>query len=114
MTVDERGAATVIGLFGRLTIGPGLDELRRVVDVLIAGGRRALVVDLDGLDFIESAGLGELVACRRLARERGGRLVLARPRGKVRDVLQLTRIHQMVRTFDDLAAAVAAATGGDE
>ena len=112
LAFEERGGATVVRLSGRLTLGPALEDLRNSVEALLADGRSAIVLDLDELSYIESAGLGEIVACRRLVREGGGRLVLARPRGKVRDVVQLTRIDQLIETFSGLDEALRAVCAG--
>ena len=94
--VDYRDGIAVTRLTGRITVGNALDDVREVVEEEIAAGRLRVVFDLGGVNFVDSAGLGELVACHRSLDKLGGRLVLAAPRGKVRDLLELTRIGELL------------------
>lgn len=115
LPVEERHGIAVARVSGRLTIGSELADLRAGLDALLAAGWRHIVLDLDAVPYVDSAGVGELVACRRTVRERGGQLVLARPRGRVRDLLELTRIETLVPVYDAINAAVEALgrdTGG--
>lgn len=112
LEVGAAGAVAILRIHGRLTIGPDLERLRDTVQDLLHAGTRAFVFDLEPLEYIESAGLGEIVACRRVARDHGGRLALARPRAKVRDLIELTRIDRLIDTYPDLDAAVAAVAAG--
>ena len=108
---EERGAAGVLTVSGSLDAGPHADAFRQVLQDLLDRGHVRLVLDLDAVHFLDSAGLGEIVAARRRCRERGGALALARPRGKPRDLIALTRVDELVPVFDDLDAAVARASG---
>jgi anti-sigma B factor antagonist len=59
------------------------------------------VLDLDQVTFLDSAGLGELIACRKRTLEKGGDIVLLRPTGRVRQLLDMLRLTQVFRVFDD-------------
>lgn len=106
MALDRKEGIAVLRPSGRLTIGPNLDEYRETVRDLVGDGERHLTVDLTDVSFLDSAALGEIVASRRALTDVGGRLVLAGARGKVRDLLALTRIGELIETYDDLDAAV--------
>jgi anti-anti-sigma factor len=82
---------------------------------MILPGGGTVVVDLSGVDFVDSSGLGALVQANRMARERGTRLILvASP--PVRRLLRVTALDTVLETVDSLAAAeqsVAAAQSSD-
>ncbi|MDQ7005615.1 MAG: STAS domain-containing protein [Acidobacteriota bacterium] len=94
--VDYQDGIAITRLVGRITVGNALDDVREVVEDEIAAGRLRVIFDLSGVNFVDSAGLGELVACHRSLDQLGGRLVLAAPRGKVRDLIELTRIGELL------------------
>lgn len=68
-----------------------------------------VVVDLDGVSFIGSAGIGSLLAGAMLVGEHGGQLALAAPRPPVRRALELTGVDRRVEVAPSIDAAVAAA-----
>jgi anti-sigma B factor antagonist len=65
------------------------------------------VLDLEKVRFMDTSGLGELVAWKKRALERGGDVRLLRPRNHVRDVLELTALTAVFQIFEDEAEAVA-------
>lgn len=76
---------------------------------MILPGGGTVVLDLTGVGFIDSSGLGALIGGNRIAQERGTRLVLvASP--SVRRLLQVTALDTVLETFDDLPAAEATIT----
>ncbi len=95
----------VVAPAGRLTIGPGLAELGDAVASACRRPRPRVVVDLAAVTYVDSAALGELVAARRRVAAAGGAFALARPRGKVRDLLDLTRLHELLTIRDSLGEA---------
>lgn len=110
LKVARLGEATVCSPAGRITIGNELTELQYGLLPLLEGPTR-LVIDLADVVYVDSAALGEFVAARRRLVEGGGRLVIARPRGKVRDLLDLTRLDRLIpmrATLDEAVAEVTA------
>lgn len=109
MQVKKRSAegVEVLELSGKITIGEGEAELRREVQSLIDGGQRKILVSLEKVGFMDSAGLGELVACYKRATEKGGTIKILRPSGKVADLLSLTKITEIFEIFDDEGEAIA-------
>jgi anti-anti-sigma factor len=109
--LEERGEVGILVLTGSVDAGPNAEAFRQAVQEVLERGYVRVVLDLDSVHFLDSAGLGEIVAARRRCRERGGSLVLARPRGKPRDLIALTRVDELVPVLDDLDAAVTRASG---
>ena len=93
-----------------LYVGGRLDAaaapaLRDQIQTLIKGGHKELILSLDGLDFMDSSGLGELSAGLKLARQAGGTLKLA---GLSERVLSVLRLANLDRTFEIHSSAEAA------
>ena len=103
-TVD---GVDVVELSGKITIGEGEVELRREIGDLIEGGHTKLLLSLEGVSFMDSAGLGELMACYKRARAKGGTIKILRPSGKVADLLSLTKITEIFEVFQDEGEAIA-------
>ncbi len=98
----------VVVLSGELKLGGGDEELVRELDRILDEGRRWIVLDVVGLSWLDSAGVGAVVACAKHAGERGAVMKLvAAGTGAVRRVLELVHLDRMLETFDDLDAAVA-------
>ncbi|MCU1451502.1 MAG: putative anti-sigma factor antagonist [Acidimicrobiales bacterium] len=75
---------------------------------LLSDGRPHLVVDLEGVRFLDSSGLGALVAGLKLARSRSGELrLVCENQRSVRKVLQVTGLERVLDRYDSIAAAVA-------
>jgi anti-sigma B factor antagonist len=98
---------TVVALRGQLDVAtaPGLRE--RLIETQFGGASR-LVLDLGGLEFIDSFGIGVLIGAVRRAASHDGQVVVVCPPGRVRDVLGLAGVSEVLRVGDDLAAAIAA------
>ncbi len=106
LTVASVGDVAVVRLSGRLTIGSGLDELRSVVEMLAADEPRHVVLDLQEVTYLDSAALGEVVACRRVVQAAGRRFAVAGANGKVRDLIELTRLDRLVDLYPDRESAI--------
>ena len=92
---------------GRIIFGPEARALTALVaDVLPAAG--CMVVDLAGVESIDSAGLGELVLLHLWAEAAGHSLKFASPRAQVRQLLELTNLASVFDTYSSVAEATAA------
>ena len=101
------GEVDILDLSGKITIGEGDVELRQTVQGLIDSGSRKILLSLERVGFMDSSGLGELVACYKRAMEKGGTIKILRPSGKVADLLSLTRITEIFQIFEDEGEALA-------
>ena len=97
----HHGKVTVLDLSGKITIGEGDIKLREAVHALLEEGRKNLVLNLSGVSYMDSAGIGELVACYKRAKEKGASMKLLNPSGKVQDLLILTRLQEVFDIYRD-------------
>jgi anti-sigma B factor antagonist len=101
------GDVFILRCDGRIVYGDECAVLReRVVDML--SGTSKIVVNLKGVDYIDSGGLGMLVGLLLSARNRGGELKLVSPRKRVRDVLRNTNLDRIFRLYGNDDEAVSA------
>ena len=101
------GDVFILHCNGRIAYGDECAVLReRVVDML--PGTPKIVVNLKGVNYIDSGGLGMLVGLLVSARNRGGELKLASPRKRVKDVLRRTNLDTIFRVYENNDEAVAA------
>lgn len=100
------GTALVVAVTGDVDIATSPLLRDRLADVVRT--HRSVVVDLDGVGFMDSTGLGVLVAAHRRSAATGARLVLARPQRIVRNALRLVQVDTVIDVHDSLDAAVAA------
>ena len=110
MTFEERtvGDVTVVVVTGDITLNTGSDQLlKEKVRSLLQQGRRKLVLDLAGVPYVDSAGLGQLVQAHSTASNHDGVLKLANVARRLHDLLVVTRLVQVIDAHDSEAAAVA-------
>lgn len=94
MTIAERSlaSATVLDLFGGLTLADGVDVLRTRIRKLLQDGQSRLVVNLAGVPDMDSAGLGELVWSYVAVTRQGGQLTLLNIPRHIRSLLTVTKL----------------------
>jgi anti-sigma B factor antagonist len=91
----------VVDLSGKITIGAGDVQLREAVVELLEKGSKNVLLNLERVSYMDSAGIGELVACYKRAKERDGVVKLVNPTGKVYDLLQLTKLEEIFDVYRD-------------
>jgi anti-sigma B factor antagonist len=96
----------VIEFDGSVTLGEGSCLLRESIHNALAQGHKSILLDLEGVDYIDSSGLGELVGCNSLAGASGARIKLVNLQKKVKGVLQITKLVTIFETFEDENVAV--------
>lgn len=102
----EGSDAQVLSLGGELDIAT-TPTVRSAIDAAIAGGSKRIIVDLTGLNFIDSTGLGVLIGGLRRSRENGGRVVLVATEGRILRLLRVTGLVRIFQVFESLDAAIA-------
>ncbi len=100
-SVRQIGHVGIVDLSGKITIGEGDVVLRSKVQELLEGGTRNIILNLGKVSYMDSAGIGELVACYKRAKEKDGVVKLLNPSGKVYDLLQLTKLEDVFETHND-------------
>lgn len=106
INVKEAGKVRIIELKGRITLGAGDLELRKAVQTQLDAGNTAIVLSMQGVEYIDSAGLGELVACKKRASAKGGNVKLVMPSESVYKVLSIVSLHLVFEIFDNEAKAI--------
>ncbi|MDH3591123.1 MAG: STAS domain-containing protein [Planctomycetota bacterium] len=100
-SVRKYGDVSILDISGKITIGAGDVLLRNEFQSLIDEGNRNVLLNLEKVSYMDSAGIGELVACYKRAKEANGMVKLLNPSGKVYDLLQLTKLEDVFDTFKD-------------
>jgi anti-sigma B factor antagonist len=96
---------TVFEISGRLHLGNMLQSVESEIQGLIDGGSRKLVIDLTGLNGIDSSGIGTLVNCGGHMDEMGGQMRVAGAHGSVARVFETIRIDRILPLDADVASA---------
>jgi anti-sigma B factor antagonist len=109
MKIDERfvGDVAVVAIDGDITLKGGDVRVRDKVQSLLQQGHRKLVIDLGGVSYVDSAGLGQLVQVYATTTRLEGRVKLIRLTKRLRDLLVLTRLATVFDTYDTEAEALA-------
>ena len=106
ITSREVEGVAVLALEGRIVLGEESNALRENVKKLLAENKKDLVLNMSNVTYIDSAGLGTLVAAHHSARSQGAALKLSNLGSKFQEVLQVTRLLTVFEVFDSEAAAV--------
>jgi anti-sigma B factor antagonist len=107
ITNREVNGVSVVTLDGRIVLGEESNALRVKLKSLIAEGKKQIVLNMDNVKYIDSAGLGILVAAHCSAKTQGASLRLCHLGSKFQEVLQITKLLTVFEVCDTEAAAVA-------
>ena len=108
MEIVERTVSdvTVLDLKGKMTLGEGDEMLKDKINGMLAAGKKKLVLNLEGVPYIDSAGLGEIVRTFTTVSRQGGKLKLLNLTKRIEDLLSITKLLTVFETFDSEAEAV--------
>ena len=101
----ELDRIVVVDVVGRLTLSDSRTQLRDLVHVFTGNGRKKFLINLAGVDYVDSDGLGELTRCYSIVRQAGGEMKLVHVHKKVQALLELTRLINLfeIHTEEHLA-----------
>lgn len=102
----EIGNVTVVDLNGKITLGENTGILRDELRSLLSQGKKQIVLNMADVSYVDSAGLGELVGAYTTATNQGGSVKLLNMQGKMRDLMQITKLHTIFPAFENEQAAV--------
>ena len=113
MEIAERTVSdiTVLDLKGKMTLGEGDELLKDKINSLLAAGKKKLVLNLEGVPYIDSAGLGEIVRTFTTVSRQGGSLKLLNLTKRIEDLLSITKLLTVFETFDSEPDAIKSFTG---
>jgi anti-sigma B factor antagonist len=106
MTERDVNGVTVLDIEGRIVLGEESNSFREKVKSLLAAGKKKIVLNLANVSYIDSAGLGTLVATFHSARSQGAVLKLANLGQKFKEVLQVTKLMTVFETYDNESGAI--------
>jgi anti-sigma B factor antagonist len=110
MPVETReldGGASVVAISGRLALGGETEKLEAAVNGLLARDRKKIVLDIAGLDYVDSSGVGMLVSCLTNVKKAGGELKVAGANPRIRRIFSMTGVESVLPMFDSVDAATA-------
>ncbi|ODS59065.1 MAG: anti-anti-sigma factor [Acidobacteria bacterium SCN 69-37] len=102
MQIEERvvGDVTILDLKGKITLGEGDEALKDKINSLTLQNRRQILLNLEGVPYIDSAGLGEVVRTYTTVSRQGGQLKLVNLTKRIEDLLSITKLLTVFETFD--------------
>ena len=108
MEIQERTLqdVVVLDLTGKLTIGEGDELLKERISNLIQQGHRKLLLNLEGVPYVDSAGLGEIVRTYTTVSRQGGKLKLVNLTKRITDLLAITKLLTVLETYESEDEAV--------
>jgi anti-sigma B factor antagonist len=108
LKIHERqaGDVTVLDMDGRITIGEGSVALRSAVRRLLEEGKKNILLNLAGVGYIDSSGIGELVSSYTAINKEGGQLKLLSLTQKLQDLLTITKLLTVFDAYDTEADAL--------
>ena len=115
MQIEQRvsGDVTIVTIKGDLTLNKGGDVLLKdKIHSLLQQGAKKIVLDLGGVSYVDSAGLGQLVQVRTTAGNGGGSLKLVNVTKRLKDLLVVTKLVTVFDSYDSDAEALASFGAG--
>ena len=108
MEIGERTVSevTVLDLKGKMTLGEGDELLKDKINSMLASGKKKLVLNLEGVPYIDSAGLGEIVRTYTTVSRQGGSLKLLNLTKRIEDLLAITKLLTVFETYETEAEAI--------
>jgi anti-sigma B factor antagonist len=106
LETEQVGGVTVLTLEGKLTVDHNAGALGQTVRNLSDAGRTAVVLDLTKVDYVDSLGIEAIVASHISLTKRGGRLAVTGLSPRVRHLLEITRLSEILETHPDRSQAL--------
>jgi anti-sigma B factor antagonist len=107
ISIRESGDVTILNLHGKATIGADSDLLCSYLQRLVADGARKLLLNMANVTQLDSSGVSAIIGTHVSLSRQGGSLKLVCPRGRVRAVLRVIRLPDIIPTFEDEGQALA-------
>jgi len=108
MQIEERivGEVTILDLKGKMTLGEGDELLKDKINSLMNQGRGKILMNLEGVPYIDSAGLGEIVRTYTTVSRQGGTMKLVNLTKRITDLLAITKLLTVFETYDSESEAL--------
>src|SRR5678815_1523341 len=108
MQIEERivNDVTILDLKGKITLGEGDEALKDKINSLVHQNRKKILLNLEDVPYIDSAGLGEIVRTYTTVSRQGGQLKLLNLTKRIQDLLAITKLLTVFDTYDSEAEAI--------
>src|SRR5678816_1857123 len=108
MQIEERivNDVTILDLKGKITLGEGDEALKDKINSLVHQNRKKILLNLEDVPYIDSAGLGEIVRTYTTVSRQGGQLKLVNLTKRITDLLSITKLLTVFDTYDSEAEAI--------
>jgi anti-sigma B factor antagonist len=108
LNINERqaGDVTVLDMSGKITIGEGSVALRTAIRRLLEEGKKRILLNLAGVSYIDSSGIGELVSSYTAINKESGQLKLLNLTQKLQDLLTITKLLTVFDVYENEAEAL--------
>ena len=108
LDIKERqaGDVTILDMSGKVTIGEGSVALRSAIRRLLEEGKKKILLNISGVGYIDSSGIGELVSSFTAINKEGGQLKLLNLTQKLQDLLAITKLLTVFDVYDSEADAL--------
>ncbi|HEX7997431.1 MAG TPA: STAS domain-containing protein [Pyrinomonadaceae bacterium] len=108
LEIQERqaGDVTILDMDGKITIGEGSTALRSAIRRLAGEGKKKILLNLEKVGYMDSTGLGELIASYTTVSRDGGQLKLLQLSAKLQDLLVITKLLTVFDTYDSESDAL--------
>jgi anti-sigma B factor antagonist len=100
------GNVDIVDLSGKITLGENTGILRDEIRSLLAQGQKNILLNMGSVGYVDSAGLGELVGAYTTATNQGASVKLLNLQTKMKDLLQVTKLHTIFPVFEDEGTAI--------
>ena len=110
MDITERkvGDVTIVDVSGRMVVSDSPGRLKDKVSSLIFQGEKRIIINLEKVSYVDSGGLGEMVACHGSAVRAGGEVKLANVGKRINDLLVMTKLLTVFDAHDSEESAIKA------
>ena len=105
-TVQNIGDVTILDAEGRITLGEGSSALRDIIRDEVNKGAKKFVLNVAGVNYFDSSGVGELVSGSVTVRNRGGEIKLVALNTRTRELLLNTKLYDNFDIHEETGAAI--------
>ncbi len=103
---SEKNGITIITLSGKIMGGPEATEINDRIHELIDTGSKKIIIDLNAVDWMNSSGLGILIAAITTLKNNGGALSLTNVSERIMNLLKITKLLSVFAIYPDIDSAL--------
>jgi anti-sigma B factor antagonist len=109
MKIETRtvGEIIIMDFSGQITLGEGTKEVRDAVRTILEQGGNKIILNLGGVNYIDSSGVGEMVSTFASVTNKGGQLRLVNLTKRIKEMLTITKLLTVFQSFEDEQEAIA-------